>query len=60
VYCDHRRGRPRPDIAFHDAFVERLGSPRVLRMYDSITGEAHLCMVVKEGLTTWSDTDVLR
>ena len=36
------------DIAFHYAFVEQLGSPRLLRMYDSIIGEAHLCMVVKQ------------
>lgn len=36
------------DVAFHYAFVEKLGSPRVLRMYDSIIGEAHLCMVVKQ------------
>jgi DNA-binding GntR family transcriptional regulator len=38
----------RSDIAFHYAFVEQLESPRVLRMYDSIIGEAHLCMVVKQ------------
>jgi DNA-binding GntR family transcriptional regulator len=38
----------RSDIAFHYAFVEQLDSPRVLRMYDSIIGEAHLCMVVKQ------------
>jgi DNA-binding GntR family transcriptional regulator len=38
----------RSDIAFHHAFVERLESPRVLRMYNSIIGEAHLCMVVKQ------------
>jgi DNA-binding GntR family transcriptional regulator len=36
------------DIAFHQAFVEQVGSPRVSRMYDSIIGEAHLCMVVKQ------------
>ncbi|MGW0231985.1 GntR family transcriptional regulator [Actinopolymorpha singaporensis] len=42
------QGIVRSDIAFHYAFVERLGSPRVLRMYDSIIGEAHLCMVVKQ------------
>jgi DNA-binding GntR family transcriptional regulator len=38
----------RSDIAFHYAFVAHLDSPRVLRMYDSIIGEAHLCMVVKQ------------
>ena len=38
----------RSDIAFHYAFVEQLASPRVLRMYDSIIGEAHLCMAVKQ------------
>jgi len=38
----------RCDVAFHHAFVEQLGSPRVLRMYDSIIGEAHLAMVVKQ------------
>ncbi|HVX45567.1 MAG TPA: GntR family transcriptional regulator [Mycobacteriales bacterium] len=36
------------DIAFHEALVECVGSPRVLRMYSSIIGEAHLCMVVKQ------------
>jgi len=42
------QGIIRSDIAFHYAFVEQLGSPRVLRMYDSIIGEAHLCMAVKQ------------
>jgi DNA-binding GntR family transcriptional regulator len=41
-------GLVRADVAFHYAFVEALGSSRVLRMYDSIIGEAHLCMVVKQ------------
>lgn len=36
------------DIAFHQALVESVGSPRVLRMYQSIIGEAHLCMVLKQ------------
>ncbi|HEX3815277.1 MAG TPA: GntR family transcriptional regulator [Mycobacteriales bacterium] len=36
------------DIAFHQALVESVGSPRVLRMYSSIIGEAHLCMVLKQ------------
>lgn len=36
------------DVAFHQALVECVGSPRVLRMYGSIIGEAHLCMVVKQ------------
>lgn len=36
------------DIAFHHALVESVSSPRLLRMYDSIIGEAHLCMVLKQ------------
>jgi DNA-binding GntR family transcriptional regulator len=36
------------DIAFHQALVECVGSSRVLRMYTSIIGEAHLCMVLKQ------------
>lgn len=36
------------DIGFHQALVDGVGSPRVLRMYQSIIGEAHLCMVLKQ------------
>jgi DNA-binding GntR family transcriptional regulator len=32
------------DIAFHQALVGGLASPRLTRMHDSILGEAHLCM----------------
>ncbi|MBO0881139.1 MAG: GntR family transcriptional regulator [Mycobacterium sp.] len=42
------RGVIDADIAFHQALVESVGSPRVLRMYTSIIGEAHLCMVLKQ------------
>lgn len=36
------------DIAFHQALIESVGSPRALRMYTSIIGEAHLCMILKQ------------
>jgi DNA-binding GntR family transcriptional regulator len=45
---DSMQGIIDADIAFHQALVEGVGSPRVLRMYTSIIGEAHLCMVVKQ------------
>lgn len=32
------------DVAFHQALVDSLESPRLSRMYASIMGEAHLCM----------------
>lgn len=36
------------DVDFHRALVEAAGSARLLRMYESIIGEAHLCMVLKQ------------
>ena len=36
------------DIAFHQALVDAVGSPRIRRIYASIIGEAHLCMVLKQ------------
>lgn len=36
------------DIAFHQGLVDAVGSPRMRRMYASIIGEAHLCMVLKQ------------
>lgn len=36
------------DIAFHQALIETVGSPRTTRMYASIIGEAHLCMILKQ------------
>jgi DNA-binding GntR family transcriptional regulator len=36
------------DIDFHSALVEAVGSLRLLRMYSSVIGEAHLCMVLKQ------------
>ncbi|QGN34330.1 GntR family transcriptional regulator [Microlunatus sp. Gsoil 973] len=36
------------DIAFHQSLVDAVGSPRMRRMYASIIGEAHLCMVLKQ------------
>lgn len=36
------------DIAFHQALVDAVGSPRMRRIYASIIGEAHLCMVLKQ------------
>lgn len=32
------------DVAFHRSLVNALDSPRVTRMYDSVIGEAQLCM----------------
>jgi DNA-binding GntR family transcriptional regulator len=32
------------DIEYHRALVDALGSPRVIRLYNTIIGEAHLCM----------------
>lgn len=36
------------DIAFHQALVDGVGSLRMRRLYASIIGEAHLCMVLKQ------------
>ncbi|WP_188896531.1 GntR family transcriptional regulator [Microlunatus endophyticus] len=36
------------DIAFHQSLVDAVGSPRMRRIYASIIGEAHLCMVLKQ------------
>lgn len=36
------------DVSFHRAFVEAMESPRLMRMYGGIIGEAHLCMVLKQ------------
>jgi DNA-binding GntR family transcriptional regulator len=35
------------DLGFHRALVDQLGSPRMSRIYDSLTGEVHLCMAQK-------------
>lgn len=35
----------RPDLKFHTALVDAVGSPRLDRIYESIRGEIHLCMV---------------
>jgi DNA-binding GntR family transcriptional regulator len=32
------------DVGFHRALLEALGSPRFGRLYESLLGEAHLCM----------------
>lgn len=34
-----------PDLRFHTALVDAVGSPRLSRIYESIYGEIHLCMV---------------
>jgi DNA-binding GntR family transcriptional regulator len=36
------------DIGFHSALVSGLGSPRISRMYETIVGEAHLCMAQEQ------------
>lgn len=36
------------DIAFHRALVEALGSPRILRMYETVIREAHLCIIQEQ------------
>lgn len=36
------------DVSFHRAFVDAMDSPRLIRMYGGIIGEAHLCMVLKQ------------
>lgn len=42
------RGVVDADIAFHQSLVDAVGSPRMRRIYASIIGEAHLCMVLKQ------------
>ncbi|MGW2745313.1 GntR family transcriptional regulator [Streptomyces sp. NPDC001450] len=34
-----------PDLRFHQALVDAVGSPRLSRLYRGIKGEVHLCMV---------------
>lgn len=34
-----------PDLHFHSVMVDAVGSPRLSRMYESLRGEIHLCMV---------------
>lgn len=36
------------DILYHRSLVEELGSPRILRMYETVIGEAHLCIVQEQ------------
>ncbi|MGW5360775.1 GntR family transcriptional regulator [Actinopolymorpha pittospori] len=48
------------DIAFHHALVESVGSPRMLRMYDSIIGEAQMCMVLKQTHRLLSSRSIAR
>lgn len=36
------------DIGFHIALVSGLASPRISRMYETIVGEAHLCMAQEQ------------
>ncbi|WP_368496564.1 GntR family transcriptional regulator [Herbiconiux sp. A18JL235] len=38
-----------PDMRFHAALVEAIGSERLERMYGSLVGEARLCMVQVQG-----------
>jgi DNA-binding GntR family transcriptional regulator len=38
------------DIGFHTALVNGLGSTRISRMYDTIVGEAHLCMAQEQSV----------
>jgi DNA-binding GntR family transcriptional regulator len=36
------------DIGFHTALIAALGSRRIARMYETIVGEAHLCMAQEQ------------
>jgi DNA-binding GntR family transcriptional regulator len=36
------------DIGFHRALVEESGSPRLIRMFDTVAEEAHLCMAQEQ------------
>ncbi|NLU82770.1 GntR family transcriptional regulator [Rhodococcus sp. HNM0569] len=38
-----------PDMAFHTALVDEMGSPRTSRMFRSLVGEIRLCMVQVQG-----------
>jgi DNA-binding GntR family transcriptional regulator len=38
------------DIGFHEALVDALGSQRVSKMYETIVGEAHLCIAHEQSI----------
>lgn len=49
-----------PDLAFHQALVAGLGSPRLTRMHDLILGEVELCMGQLEAHKLIGPVDIIK